>query len=182
MVAIEIIAIIFSLVSVVLAAEKSIITWTTGIVGCAAYAIIFYQQDLIANFFLQFIFIFQGMIGYNMWKKRKRKRTKLVKNLEVVAFVFLFPAILLAMLNTNNPLPVLDSIATTLSIAGMYYMARKKAYSWLIWMVSDVFYIIIFTYTGLTLSFLLYIAFFVLAFRGYKTWEAAEKRSKYYIQ
>jgi nicotinamide mononucleotide transporter len=179
---IEIIAIIFSLASVILATRKSIITWATGIVGCAAYSIIFYQENLIANFFLQFIFIFQGLHGYIMWKRKKERRSMLVKRLEILSLAILFPAILLTMFIIDNPLPILDSIATTLSISAMYYMARKKSFSWILWMISDVFYIIIFAYTGLTLSFLLYTVFFVLAFKGYKEWKSTEcVRTKIYI-
>lgn len=176
MIALEIVAIIFSLASVILATEKSIITWTTGIIGCAAYSIIFYKENLMANFLLQFIFIFQSILGYKAWQLKQKKTTFISRIVEVYFFILLFVGTYYMMLKTEGVFPFLDSLATVLSISAMYYMARKKTFSWILWMIADLVYAIIFSISNLTLSFLLYIVFFVLAYRGYKIWKLEERK------
>ena len=52
----EIIAVIFSLICVYLTVKKNIWAWGTGLIGVIAYAFVFYDNQLYADFGLQFIF------------------------------------------------------------------------------------------------------------------------------
>ena len=49
---VEIIAVLFSILSVYLTAKKNPLCWPAGIVGVLAYSWIFYTDDLIGNLLL----------------------------------------------------------------------------------------------------------------------------------
>lgn len=68
---IEIIAVIFSLISVWLTSKSSIWCWPTGIIGIIFYFILFYQSSEYCNMLLQFAFLFQSISGWINWNKKR---------------------------------------------------------------------------------------------------------------
>ena len=75
---------------------------------------------------------------------------------------------------TDNPLPLIDSLATVLSLAATYLLIINKTENWLLWIIADVLYIIMFFYQELFLSGALYLVFFVLAIIGFRRWKSTE--------
>lgn len=64
MLLIEIIAVVFSLLCVLLAIKKNVFNWPMGIVAVTAYFILFYNLKLYADMTLQLFFLFQGLYGW----------------------------------------------------------------------------------------------------------------------
>ena len=92
------------------------------------------------------------------------------------SLVFIFVTLSIQFhLHTSNPLPVLDSLAATLSMGAMYLMLKKKRNCWLYWIAADLVYVYIFLSQRLFLSASLYVLFLYLAANGYKQWKLDEK-------
>lgn len=54
---------------ILLAGRNSVHTWWTGIIGCALFAVLFYQSKLYADVALQGFFIVSGAIGWIQWRR-----------------------------------------------------------------------------------------------------------------
>lgn len=167
---VEIIAVLFSIISVGLAVKKSIHNWTTGIVGVVAYGIIFWQEQLYANLSLQLIFIVQSIYGYVKWKKSKEDNLTDDEKISFLPWGGLFLVSWWFFESTRNPHPFLDSLATVLSLGGMYYMIHRKALCWKWWIAADIVYVVLFLVCHLYLSACLYIIFGLIAWEGWRNW------------
>ena len=156
-----------------MAMRKSIHNWSIGILGIIGYAYLFLAQKLYADFGLQFIFVIQSVWAFIEWRKGDLK--ELVPFNKSMFWIFLlgiFNVMVYSFIKyTDNPLPVLDSLATTLSIGATWLMAKKKISAWLMWIAADIVYIIIFIDQKLFLSTALYIIFVVLCIKGYNDWK-----------
>lgn len=178
---IEIIAVIFSLISVWLTTRNNILCWPTGIIGIIFYFLIFYQDRNWSNVTLQLVFILQSIIGWVNWKhSTKTNITELSSknNINSINITFL---LIIFFFTVNNifkgNLSLIDSTTTSLSIMGMVLLSYRKIESWIFWMIADVFYIFMFIESGRYLSSFIYLIFFIMAFFGYRSWKQKIQKS-----
>ena len=175
---IEIIAVLFSLVSVLLTIKKNIWCWPTGIIGIIAFFYIFYQGRDWCNMSLQIIFILQSIYGWKWWGQNKdipidrMSKNRFKSTIELTGMIFVMSYCLTKIFNGNTTL--LDSMTTSLSIIGMLLTAYKILESWWWWIMADILYIILFMENKpnpLYLSAFTYLIFLLLAIYGYLTWK-----------
>ena len=92
------------------------------------------------------IYLILGIIGYIIWNKKDEKDIKKCSKKEIIIYISIIllgtsiGALLL--INTDDPLPLLDSFTTTSSLVATYYMMTKKIDTWIIWFINDIFYAI----------------------------------------
>jgi nicotinamide mononucleotide transporter len=174
---IEIIAVVFSLLSVWLTSKNNIWCWPTGIIGVLSFSYLFYITGEFANLILQFIFLLQSVLGWLNWSKSELEVSKIKKEYLPLLFYSFYSIGLitysLTYFNSNNPL--LDSLTATLSIFGMILLMYKKLESWYFWIFADFLYIFLFIKNGLYLSTFVYFIFFINAIYGLKNWKKLYK-------
>ncbi len=175
---IEIIAVIFSLLSVLYTVSKNIWGWIHGIIGIIFYGIIFYQENLYSNLLLQVIFLFQSFYGIWNWKSNTNSKGEMKvekMNLgEIICSglsVMLLTITLEAILNST----LIDAVTTSLSIVAFYLLSRRKIENWIFWIIADIIYVYLFFTTvhqgqKLYLSSALYALFLLLCIIGYRKW------------
>lgn len=170
----EIIAVIFSLLSVWLTARKNIWCWPVGIIGILAYSFIFFDKCNWGNFGLQFIFLVQSAWGWKTWKENNGNPSKL-DNIERFNIIFAtsVTATMVYILSSifNGSFLILDSITTSLSIYATFLLGIKKIESWVFWIIADILYVVFFILNGLYLSSVLYFIFLILALYGFLNWK-----------
>lgn len=170
----EIIAVLFSLISVWLTSKDNIWCWPTGIIGVISFAYLFYTKAEWSNVGLQFIFLYQSISAWINWKKPSVKITKIRKEdfEKLVYEFFILGSLVYAFsLITSSTQPLLDSVTTSLSIAGMFLLVHKNIEAWYCWILADILYVILFLKDELYLSSFIYIVFLVMAIYGYKNWK-----------
>jgi len=170
---IEIIAVIFSFISVIYAVKKSILNWIYGVVGIIFYGILFFQISLYSNLFLQFVFLLQSLHGLWHWKnKNKECRIKKITRIEWILSILLITllSIIFKYIFKNSVSPNIDSITSSISIVALYLLMKKKIDNWILWVIADILYIYMFFIQGNYLSSLLYFIFLILCIIGYKKW------------
>lgn len=172
---IEIIAVIFTLVCVILTIKSNIWCWPTGIIATIAYLYVFHVQHLYLQEVLQVIFILQSLFGWYYWNKHKKTKHHSISPERLVIDLFitliltiLFTSILAA--KTDNPEPALDTITTLLSLLGTWYLAKKNKYGWFVYIVADIFFIVMFMTQDLYYSAALYFLLLLLAIKGLIQW------------
>ena len=172
---IEIIAVIFTLLSVYLTIKIKIINWPVGIIGILGYAILFFQQHLYAQLVLQVIFILQSIYGWIYWQRDKYNKVIFIEPVKMIIHIIII-MILTPILSfflkeyTNNPQPELDAVTTLLSLLATWYMAKKIIYNWLIWLLTDFFFVVMFMKQHMYWSVALYLFFIFLVIKGLIQW------------
>jgi nicotinamide mononucleotide transporter len=181
---IEIIAVVFSFLSVILAIKRSILNWSIGIVGIIFYFFVFLKDLLYSNMILQIIYLGQSIYGIYEWTLNKKKIDKPVqmgfinwnfKSVMQILIYFIFSNDLMIMFFNQSKFYIFDSVTTSLSILAFYLLAKGKIENWIIWILVDIMYIYLFLKEKLYLSSVLYLIFLFLCVKGLIEWKKSYK-------
>ena len=172
---IEIIAVIFSLLSVIFAVKNNILTWPFAMIGVTFYGIFFYQNQIWGNMFLQIPFLFQSIYGWSKWEVIDNDKVEWLekhdRNILVISSFLIIILITFVLIMTGDKSPYFDGITTSLSLIAMVLLVKKKIDTWLYWMCVDVLFITFFFNEGNYLSSITYFVFLILAIIGLKQWK-----------
>ena len=164
---IEILAVIFSLLSVIFAVKNNILTWPFAIVGVTFYGIFFYQNHIWGNMFLQIPFIIQSIYGWTKWDEineiKVEQLEKHDRSILAISSFLLTTFITFVLIMTGDKSPYFDGITTSLSLIAMVLLAKKKIDTWLYWIIADVLFVAFFLIEGNYLSSITYLVFLILA-------------------
>jgi nicotinamide mononucleotide transporter len=178
---VEIVAVLFTLLSVILTVKGNLLCWPSGIIGTIFYSIIFYEHNLLGELFLQGIFLIQCILGWVNWSKPKgelsiswltRTQRGYLLNATIVTYMISFS--LTSMYGGN--MPFLDSSVMTLSIMATFLLVKKKIDAWILWIINDIILIILFSMNGLYISSYTYVLFLILASIGLWKWVTDKRR------
>lgn len=177
---IEIVAVIFTLFSVILTVKGNILCWPMGIIGVTFYSMIFYQHNLLGDLALQGIFLLQSIIGWVNWRKPKEELSIswISKNgiyQLIPGMLLIFSLICLFITKYGGHMPFMDSAITTLSITATFLLIKKKIEAWILWIINDILLIILFSLNGLEISSYVYFIFLILASIGLWKWSKSIK-------
>ena len=177
--AMEWLATITGFICVYLAARQHILNWPVGIISVGTYLFIFYQTKLYGDAVLQIYFLITAVYGWFYWSQSHRKKERNIvaftaKQMLLTVFVvtLLWVALGWMLANwTDSDVPYIDGFCTAMSFVAQFLMTRKVLQNWLLWVIVDIAYIPLYLYKGLLLTALLYIAFAIIAWNGYRNWK-----------
>ena len=151
--------------------KASIWLWLTGIVMPAIYTVVYYEAKLYADFGMQLYYIVVAVYGFLYW--RFGKRTKDDRELPITRFPKrkIIPSIVVLITFTNSNVPVLDSFGNSLSIIGLWALAKKYIEQWWIWFVVDIELSALYFYKGIPFTSGLYALYALIAIAGYFKWK-----------
>lgn len=170
----EIIAIIFGLLSVYFTVKENMWCWPTWIVMVALYIFIFYDVKLYSDMLLQIVFFFMQFYWWYFWlywrDKRKEEKLEIItlSNKErlkwlVICLIWTFVLWFLMKKNTDASIPYIDALNACLSLIAQWFLSKKILENWWIWITVDVISIWMYAYKGLYLTTWLYVIFLILA-------------------
>lgn len=172
---IEILAVTFSLLSVIFAVKNNILTWPFAVLGVTFYGIFFYENHIWGNMFLQIPFFIQSIYGWSKWNVIEDKRVewleKYDRNILVISSFLLTTLITFVLIMTGDKSPYFDGITTSFSLIAMALLAKKKVDTWLYWIIADILFILFFLNEEQYLSSITYFVFLILAITGLKQWK-----------
>jgi nicotinamide mononucleotide transporter len=184
----EILAVVFGIISVYLSTREHIWSWPTAIVNVSLYFVVFYEAKLYADMGLQVVYLALSVYGWYEWLYGGENRTELhvsrvsrtlAVRLAVIGVVTAATLGTLLARFTDAALPYLDSATTSTSLVAQWMMTRKIVESWAVWVAVDVVYVGMFFYKQLYLTAGLYTVFLVLAVIGYRQWKRSfEERER----
>jgi nicotinamide mononucleotide transporter len=176
---VELVAVVFGLVSVYLSAREHIVSWPTAIVNVAIFFVLFWKAKLYADAVLQLVYLALSVYGWYEWlyggAQHTRLRVSRATRRHGLVLVPLFLAGGLglgAMLDryTDSPVPYFDALLTAASLAAQWMMTRKLIENWLVWIAADLVYVPMFIQRGLPLTAVQYGVFLILAAIGWNGW------------
>ena len=71
---------------------------------------------------------------------------------------------------TDSTVPVADAFTTSLSIVGLWMLARKYVEQWLAWFVVDIVCCALYYYKGINFYCILYGIYTIVALLGFRKW------------
>lgn len=184
---IEVIAVIFGLLSVWYARKEKILVFPTGIISVLLYVYICLQYGLYADMGINAFYFAMSVFGWYNWTHqdgdtKKREISKISSKMKIVLlllFILFFVVIRFVLINyTDSVVPNIDSLNTAIFLIAMWLMALKKLENWVLWIIGDLISIPLYIYKGLVLTSFQYLVFLILAIMGYITWLKIIKQEK----
>jgi nicotinamide mononucleotide transporter len=172
------------ILSVWFAMKNNVWVFPTGIVGVllAAYIYLFaIYPPLYAEGLLHLYYFGMSVFGWYAWLLKKSDRSLVFpiswcntrEKITGLWITFISWSILFFWLKfqTDSDTPVSDSLVTSFSILGMWWMAKRKIENWLAYMISNALAIPLNYYKELSLFSFMYLIFFFMAWRGFIAWK-----------
>ncbi len=162
--------------------------WFASIVMPTISMWIYFHKGIYADFAINIYYFLIAVYGYITWTRAgrhgndaaKSKKEQLpirhIPRRQLAAcsaiFVLLWIALYCGLRYlTDSTVPVADAFTTSLSIVAMWMLARKYLEQWIAWIAVDAVCVALYSYKGIYLYGILYGAYTIVAFIGYRNWK-----------
>lgn len=175
----ELIGFLFGIAGVWLTVRKNIWCFPTGIVNVLITAYLVFDKKLFADTLQQLVYFVLLVAGWVIWitKKKEQHEVKIeatyIKEYLIMIPVFLAGSFLMGWLLQNHStasLPYADSFATVLCFMAQWMIAKRKIENWILWMIANPAYIIIYIMKEMPLYAILSGVYLLMAVLGYREW------------
>ncbi len=176
---IEIAGAVAGLIYIWLEYRASVWLWVAGIIMPAIYIYVYLHEGVYANVGINLYFIGAGVYGIWVWLSgRNADGEKPVTRIPcrvwlpaiAVGAVLTIGIAWLLIRFTDSAVPWLDAFTTGYSIVGLWMLARKWADQWLVWIVVDTVYTVMFLYQKMYPTAAMYAVFTIVAVLGFFKW------------
>lgn len=161
--------------------------WLASIAMPAIYLKVYFEAGLYADFAISVYYILASLYGLTVWISARRKTAsgsnsssdalpishtpkRLISPLILSAIALTVLLWLILSRFTDSTVPWADAFTTALSIVALWMLSRKYAEQWLVWLVADVAYSVLYAYKGLWPTGALYLAYAAVAVAGFIKW------------
>lgn len=187
-VVLELISVVFALLSVVYSKRENILVFPTGIIGTGIAVYILWIYGLLGDMFINGYYFIMSIVGWYEWTRKVDEdhyipvtlTTSKEKQWSVLLFVgtIVFVALVYSFTDRFNSWTAYTDIFTTaIFFVGMWLMAKKKLENWVYWIVGDVITVPLYLYKGLIFSAILYFVLTIIAVFGYLAWKKRLNKS-----
>lgn len=175
----EVVAVIFGLLSVWYSTKVNILVYPTGIINVLIYIYICFIVGLYADMAINVVYFSMSVYGWYNWLRPTAEKeelpvsfnTKKQQIIGIVAVAVSFVIISQVLVKyTDSTVPYIDAFTTAIFIVGMYFMAIKKVENWVYWIIGNVVSIPLYFYKGLAFTSFQYLVFLILAIKGLILW------------
>ena len=184
---IEIIGTLVGIIYLWLEYRASIYLWVASIIMPAIYLYIYYTAGLYADFGINIYYLVIALYGWLAWRygftlfgREKKEETELkithtpkrVWGKLLLTYIIAQTTIAYILINhTDSTVALWDSFTTSLSIVGMYMLARKYMEQWWVWLVVDVTSAGLYIHKELYFTAILYAVYAIISIFGYREWK-----------
>ena len=174
---IEIIAVTFSIIYVILAAKENILCWAAAIISVTLYIYICFINSLYAETILQVFYLIITFYGYYNWNNPQKKlyisEWNISKHITIIIIGTIIAFIMGFCLTiyTNAAMPIIDSFTTTFSIIATFMVTKKILGNWLYWIIINLTSVYMYYEKDLHLTAILFIIYTIVSIFGYINWE-----------
>lgn len=170
--------------------------WLASIAMPAIYLKVYLDAGLYADFGISVYYILASAYGLIVWLAARHRHSPSAEGeppsdslpisrtpRRLILPLLLAAAALTALLGlilsrwTDSTVPWADGFTTALSIVALWMLSRKYAEQWLVWLVADLAYSVLYAYKGLWLTGGLYLAYSAVAVAGYVKWKKMMKNT-----
>ena len=181
---VELIATITGFLYIIYTIREHIILWFFGIISSALYVAVFYRTSLYAYSVLYMYYVIIGFYGWYNWSRPIRseapnpgrlviRRATIPMLVSCIAGIFLFmvPIYLLLKKYTETDVAWLDALLSSAGMVATWMLTQKFIEQWIFWIIIDGLTCSLMIYKGLFPSSILFLAYTLLALKGFITWK-----------
>lgn len=183
MIALEILAAAFGIMSVWFAKKESIWVYPTGIISTAIYVYICLKFTLYGDVMINAYYTAMSLYGWFMWARlvegnhieiTRSTTSDWLKTGVIFLFTAAFVIFVYLYFNRFDRLTdYFDTFTTGVFFAAMWLMANKKIEHWILWIAGNIISIPLYFIKGLGFTGIQFTIFLILAILGYKEWKAS---------
>ncbi len=175
----EYFAVLFSVVSVLLARKNHVLLYPTGIISTATFIYIMADAGLYAESFLNLYYFIMSIYGWWLWYKNNgNENPKAISvngnkdwivtiSIVVIGFFLLYYVLVN---HTDSDVPIWDAIVSSTAWAGMWLLAKHKVENWILLNISNLIAIPLQIHKGIPFTAMLTVFLFIVAIFGYIRW------------
>lgn len=182
LIALELIAVVFGIISVLFARKNNILVYPTGLVSTIIYVYILFEFELYGDLIINFYYTLMSILGWYLWSKKKGDQEEFPistinrKEFLISTLIFILTLLFVALVyhffdKFTDWTAYIDTLTTALFFVGMWLMAKRKIENWIIWIVADIISVPLYFYKGLTFSSMQFLLFTIIAILGYLEWK-----------
>ncbi len=182
----ELVAVLFGILSVWFARQANLLVYPTGIVSTVIYIYICFNIQLYADMGINIFYTSMSIYGWYVWTRKdalKRYRpirwntkTQQAAGIAAIPVLYILIFALIYVFKQDDTeymqsyIPYVDSFTTAIFLIGMWYMARKKIENWIYWIAGNIISIPLYFVKGLVFTSFQFTVFLVLAVMGLLAW------------
>lgn len=178
----EVIAVIFGIISVLCAKKNNIWVYPTGLVSTIIFVYILYKFSLLGDMLINIYYTTMSIYGWYLWTRKKNGIEEFpistITNFDKVKaiFIFIFTSLFVIFVykwfeKLNVWTAYIDTLTTGIFFVGMWLMAKRKVENWIFWIIGDLISIPLYFHKGLWFTAIQFIIFTFIAYFGYKEWK-----------
>jgi len=182
LIAMELIAVFFGIISVLFARKNNILVYPTGLVSTILYVYILFEFQFYGDLIINFYYSIMSIVGWYLWSKTKNGQKEFpistINRNEIITSTIIFTTTLAFVVcvyyffdKFTHWTAHVDALTTALFFVGMWLMAKRKVENWLIWIVADLISVPLYFYKGLVFSSFQFSIFTIIALLGYIEWK-----------
>ncbi|WP_299321785.1 nicotinamide riboside transporter PnuC [uncultured Maribacter sp.] len=178
----EIVAVIFGLLSVWFSKQNKILVYPTGLISTSIFVYLLLKWGLLGDMMINAYYFIMSLYGWYIWTRKvdaehytpitrvtkKENITSVIIFISTIIFVF---TVYQVFDKWNSWTAYVDTITTAIFFVGMWLMAKRKVENWIYWIIGDLISIPLYFYKGFTFTSIQYLIFTILAFYGYNAWK-----------
>lgn len=184
----EVVAVVFGIAYVLLAAKESLWAWFFAFFGTLIYTILFWDGALLSSALLNFYYMIMAIYGFILWRGGKESSENLAitswsfsKNITVIILGIIVSVVVGYLSATYTPakFAYLDAFVMIFSVIATWMLANKVLENWIFWIVIDAAAVVLYWKSGYHATIVLFMFYIVLAMYGLFSWRKAfsENRS-----
>lgn len=182
LIALELIAVGFGIISVWFAKKNNILVYPTGLVSTLIFVYILLEFQLYGDLIINIYYSIMSILGWYLWSRTKNGTVEFPismmtkKDFFISLLIFVITLLFVVFVYVffdkfTDWTAYVDALTTGLFFVGMWLMAKRKVENWILWIVADVISIPLYFHKGLTFSSLQFSIFTILAILGYLEWK-----------
>ncbi|MFL0095153.1 nicotinamide riboside transporter PnuC [Tenacibaculum maritimum] len=180
-ISLEVIAIIFGLLSVWFSKKNKIWVFPTGLISTSIFVYLLLKWGLLGDMMINAYYFIMSIYGWYIWTQKVdethvtpiSRTTVREKKMSVLIFIgtlFFVFMIYRFFDKWNGLIAYIDTVTTAIFFIGMWLMAKRKIENWTYWIIGDLISIPLYFYKGFTFTSFQYLIFTFIAISGYLSW------------
>lgn len=183
----EIIAVLFGLLSVWYAKKNNILVFPTGLVSTMIYVYLLWKWSFLGDMIINGYYVIMSIYGWYHWSRKKENVIEFPIDKATITerkwsvFIFITSMIFVVLVydyfdKFTSWTAYVDTLTTGIFFAGMWLMAKRKIENWILWIIGDIISVPLYFCKGYTFTSIQYIIFTIIAVYGYLEWKRILQR------